>query len=75
MCLQMDLEPEGKVYVQITLTGTFTDGRMMTLGPFSDIPEDICMHAYHRISLVTGWYASANFSQRIESTCTRTALT
>lgn len=27
MCLQVDLEPEGKVYVLITLTGSFTDGK------------------------------------------------
>lgn len=27
VCLQMDLEPEGKVYVHITLTGSFTDGK------------------------------------------------
>lgn len=27
MCLQMDLEPEGKVYVHISLTGSFIDGK------------------------------------------------
>lgn len=26
----MDLEPEGKVYVHITLTGSFTDGKAAT---------------------------------------------
>lgn len=27
VCLQMDLEPEGKVYIHIALTGSFTDGK------------------------------------------------
>lgn len=27
VCLQMDLEPEGKVYIHITLSGSFTDGK------------------------------------------------
>lgn len=28
MCLQMDLEPEGKVYIHVSLTGSFTDGKI-----------------------------------------------
>uniref|UniRef100_A0A4W6FJF8 Protein kinase C n=1 Tax=Lates calcarifer TaxID=8187 RepID=A0A4W6FJF8_LATCA len=28
----MDLEPEGKVYIHITLTGSFTDGKAATVG-------------------------------------------
>lgn len=41
MSLQMDLEPEGKVYVLITLTGSFTDGRAMALPLIFDAPADI----------------------------------
>lgn len=32
VCVQMDLEPEGKVYVLITLNGSFTDGKAGTVG-------------------------------------------
>lgn len=27
VCLQLDLEPEGKVYIHISLTGSFIDGK------------------------------------------------
>lgn len=27
VCLQMDLEPEGKVYIHVSLTGSFIDGK------------------------------------------------
>lgn len=31
VCLQLDLEPEGKVYIHISLTGSFIDGKAASI--------------------------------------------
>lgn len=35
LLFQVDLEPEGKVFVVITLTGSFTEGKGIILARFS----------------------------------------
>lgn len=40
---QVDLEPEGKVFVVITLTGSFTEGKGVTLACFhSELDSGLC---------------------------------